>query len=70
MKLSDVMSAAGLAIYAELGLLLFLGAFLAVAIKVLFFTKSQAFEQAGMIPLDEEQSELSIRAVSSEEMEK
>jgi hypothetical protein len=54
MKLSDVMSAADLAIYAELGLVLFLAAFVAVAIRVLIPRKGDDYELCGQIPLSDE----------------
>jgi len=49
MKLSDVMSAMDLASYAEVGLILFFGAFLAVAIDVV--RKGRALEVHGRLPL-------------------
>ncbi len=55
MKLSDVMSAAGLASYAEVGLVLFLAAFLVVAIRVFWFERSDVLEAVNRIPLDDEQ---------------
>lgn len=51
MKLSDVMSAADLAIYAEVGLVLFLAAFLGVVVRVVFFAKEDSYDEAAMIPL-------------------
>lgn len=53
MKLSDVMSAADLAIYAEVGLVLFLAAFVAVVIRVLWPGRDDDYEKAMMIPLSE-----------------
>ena len=66
MKLSDVMAAADLVIYAEVGLVLFLGAFLAVAARVIWLDKSDSYEQIQSIPLSDERT-LSNRedAVSS-----
>lgn len=54
MKLSDVMAAADLVIYAEVGLVLFLGAFLAVAARVIWLDKSDTYEQIQLIPLSDE----------------
>lgn len=54
MKLSDVMSNAGLAMYAEVGLVLFLLAFMAVVVKVLWPGKNDEYTQAGMIPLSDD----------------
>jgi hypothetical protein len=52
MKLSDVMSAADLSIYAEVGLVLFLVAFVLVLITVLS-TKNSSYEQVLNIPFDD-----------------
>jgi hypothetical protein len=54
MKLSDIMSAAGLASYAEIGLILFTVAFVAVAIRVLWFDKREELESIARIPLEQE----------------
>jgi hypothetical protein len=50
MKLSDVMSAMNLAIYAEVGLVLFLLAFSAVVFEVV--RRGRALERLAEIPLD------------------
>jgi len=50
MKLSDIMSAADLAIYAEIGLVCFLVAFLAVVAKV-SLTKSTSYQEMQSMPL-------------------
>jgi hypothetical protein len=52
MKLSDVMSATGLSVYAELALLLFVGVFLGVALD-LFFSKERN-ERMRLLPLEDE----------------
>lgn len=54
MKLSDVMSAADLAIYAEVGLILFLAAFVGVVIRVLWPGRQSDYDKALMIPLSDE----------------
>jgi cbb3-type cytochrome oxidase subunit 3 len=54
MKLSDVMSAADLAGYAEIGLVIFLIAFVAVAVKVFWPGQTAHFERLGRIPLDDQ----------------
>lgn len=54
MKLSDVMSAADLAIYAEVGLVLFMLVFVAVAVRVLLPSKDRDYERAGQIPFSDE----------------
>lgn len=53
MKLSDVMSAANLAIYAEVGLVLFLLVFFGVIVRVLW-PRAGAYEEERMIPLRDE----------------
>lgn len=53
MRLSDVMSAANLTIYAEVGLVLFLLVFLAVAARVLW-PRPGAYEKEAWIPLMDE----------------
>lgn len=52
MKLSDVMSAADLAIYAEVGLVLFLIAFSAVVLNVTL-KKKGSYDEVARIPLEE-----------------
>lgn len=54
MKLSDVMSAANLAVYAEVGLLIFLVVFLAVCVRVLWPGQKAYFEELAGIPLGDE----------------
>ncbi len=62
MKLSDIMSAAGLASYAEIGLILFTVAFVAVAIRVLWFDKREELESIARIPLEQEHTSGAQRA--------
>lgn len=52
MKLSDVMSAAGLSVYAEVALVIFMGVFLGVACH-LFLARRQ-YEGLRFLPLDDE----------------
>lgn len=59
MKLSDVMSSANLAIYAEVGLFLFVLAFLGVTIRVLFFGKKEEWNELSRIPLMSENASTS-----------
>lgn len=54
MKLSDIMGAAGLAAYAEIGLVIFMVVFVVVAIRVLWFGRREDFERQGRIPLEHE----------------
>jgi hypothetical protein len=55
MKLSDVMSAMHMSIYATVPLLIFLGIFIGVAIHLL--EGAQRFEQARLLPLERERSD-------------
>lgn len=54
MKLSDVVGNSGLSAYAEVALILFLLAFLAVAVR-LILTRSSAFDRASRLPLDDDE---------------
>lgn len=54
MKLSDVMSHAGLARYAEIALVLFLAAFVAVAIRLFRPSRKADLERAALLPLDDD----------------
>jgi cbb3-type cytochrome oxidase subunit 3 len=54
MKLSDVMSAANLAVYAEIGLLIFLVVFLLVCVRVLWPGQKGLFDELGSLPLVDE----------------
>jgi len=55
MRLSDIMSAAGLAFYAEVALGLFLFAFALVALSVVSRRNRSTWEQARWLPLSEDQ---------------
>lgn len=51
MKLSDVMSAMDLAVFAEMGLVIFLGVFVLVAVQVLRGNSEGQWERARSLPL-------------------
>lgn len=51
MKLSDIMASMGLASYAEVGLVIFLLAFGAIAINLLFFRSRYEMDHAAQLPL-------------------
>ena len=53
MKLSDIMGHAGLSVYAEIALVLFLLTFVAVLIRLFAPSQRAALEQAGRLPLDD-----------------
>jgi hypothetical protein len=54
MKLSDVMSAMHMTIFAEVPLLIFLGIFIGVAIDL--FQRKKHFDDMRFLPLDREES--------------
>jgi cbb3-type cytochrome oxidase subunit 3 len=54
MSLTDVMSGLGLQLFAELGLVLFGGAFLAVAVTTFLKRNREPFERARFLPLEKE----------------
>ena len=54
MKLSDIMSHAGLAGYAEVALVLFLIAFLIVAVRTFWPSRSREMERAARLPLEDD----------------
>ncbi len=54
MKLSDIMSHAGLAIYAEWALVLFMLTFIAIAIWTFRPASKARFESDAQMPLDDE----------------
>jgi hypothetical protein len=54
MRLSDIVGAAtGLAIYAEIGLVLFLGAFVAILFQVASRSRAKDWEEARTLPLSD-----------------
>ena len=61
MKLSDVMSAADLSVYAQVGLVLFMLVFLAVLVRVMWPGQSHLDDELVRIPFsDESQSDASV----------
>jgi cbb3-type cytochrome oxidase subunit 3 len=52
MRLTDIMSSMGLASYAEFALVLFLFAFLIIAVQLLFVRRSEV-DAAAALPLDD-----------------
>ena len=57
MRLSDVMSAMQLSAYAEVALVLFLLAFVAIAVHVIRAPGAEAWESARHLPLDPNEDE-------------
>ncbi|TFG45521.1 MAG: cbb3-type cytochrome c oxidase subunit 3 [Gemmatimonadales bacterium] len=53
MRLSDIMSNAGLSTYAEIALVIFLIAFLLIAVSVFAPSRRKEFEEASRMPLDD-----------------
>jgi len=65
MRLSDIMSSMQLSSYAEVALLLFLGAFVAVAISVFWSHSSEEWERCRHLPLDTRDDSLTGAQTSS-----
>jgi cbb3-type cytochrome oxidase subunit 3 len=53
MRLADIMSGAGLSTYAEIALVIFLLAFLLIAVVVFAPSRREEFESASRMPLDD-----------------
>jgi len=53
MRLSDIMSHAGLSHYAEVALVIFLVAFLLIALSVFAPSRRKEFDEASRMPLDD-----------------
>ncbi|CAN5862724.1 hypothetical protein BH11GEM1_BH11GEM1_20240 [soil metagenome] len=53
MKLSDIMSNAGLSIYAEIALVLFLALFVGVVIRTWLPSRRRGLDEAAQLPLDD-----------------
>jgi cbb3-type cytochrome oxidase subunit 3 len=53
MRLSDIMSHAGLSAYAEVALVIFLIAFLLIAVGVFAPSRKREFDEASRMPLDD-----------------
>lgn len=53
MRLSDIMAQAGLAHFAEIALVIFLVAFLLIAVSVFAPSRRREFEEASRMPLDD-----------------
>lgn len=54
MKLSDIMSHAGLSSYAEVALVLFLGVFIAITIRTFLPSRSRELYEASLLPLEDD----------------
>ena len=54
MRLSEIMSHAGLAFYAEVALVLFFIVFVAIALRVLAPSRKAEYDAAARMPLDDE----------------
>lgn len=53
MRLSDIMSHAGLSIYAEIAMLLFFAAFIGILIRTFRPSKAKEIEALGRLPLED-----------------
>jgi len=66
MKLADVVSGAGLAIYPEVGMVLFLLAFLVVLAQVTSPKRAVDFHRASTLPLSDAENDATTSTVESE----
>ena len=64
-SLSDVVGGAGLSIYAEIALLLFLFAFLGVVVSLLLPSRQRMYERMRHLPIDSDTVEPSRREDAS-----
>ena len=53
MKLSDIMSHAGLSLYAQIALVIFLAVFVAIVIRTFLPSRSKELREAALLPLDD-----------------
>ncbi len=53
MKLSDIMSYAGLSMYAQVALVLFLAVFIAITIRTFLPSRRAELDEASRLPLDD-----------------
>ena len=56
MSLTDIMSSAGLAFYAEVALVLFLVVFLVVVVRLFLPSRRREMDEASRLPLDDDDS--------------
>ena len=54
MTLTDLMSGAGLSIYAQLALLIFLAVFVAIVIRTFAPSRNQVMDELSRLPLEDE----------------
>ncbi len=54
MKLSDIMSHANLAVYAEVAMVIFMLVFIAIAVRLWLPGRQQALRDAARLPLDDD----------------
>lgn len=54
MKLSDIMGNAGLSMYAQVALVMFLAVFIAVTIRTWAPSRKREMDEAAMLPLNDE----------------
>ena len=54
MRLSDIMSHAGLSGYAQVALVIFFGAFIAIVVRLFRPGRREEFERDARLPLDDE----------------
>ena len=62
MKLSDIMSAAGLSTYAEIALVIFLLAFIAIVVSLFAPGRQRTYERMRHLPIAPDSPDMSFRA--------
>jgi cbb3-type cytochrome oxidase subunit 3 len=65
MRLSDVLGQAGLSVYAQVALVLFVLAFIGIIIYVFAKKNRETFDRARMLPLDDTSSAARANSVES-----
>ncbi|HKO90168.1 MAG TPA: hypothetical protein VJU61_03385 [Polyangiaceae bacterium] len=66
MRLSDIMSNMQLGFYAEVALVLFLGAFVAIAVSLFWGRRSEEWERCRYLPLDDAEGATAVLRECSE----
>lgn len=54
MRLSDIMSGAGLSIYAQVALLIFVAAFVAIVVRTFLPSRNREMDELSRLPLEDE----------------
>ena len=66
-SLTDVVSGAGLSVYAEVALVIFLVAFLGVVVSLFVPSRQRMYERLRQLPMDSDTSSLASSALSADD---